>query len=64
MADDGDGMSMQEAEAVAVDDVGDMGAHHGGCCGYLPLSLLWVPLLVVISNCVGEESRWEVCTRS
>ena len=45
-------------------DVGDMGAHHGHCCGSLPLSSLWVLLLVVISNCAGGGSRWEVCTRS
>ena len=64
MADDGDGVSMRGAVAVVVDDVGDVGAHCGGCCGYLLLLSLWVPLLVVISNCVGGESRWEVHTRS
>ena len=39
VVDDGDGISMQGAVAVAVavDDVGDVRAHHGGCCGYFPL---------------------------
>ena len=63
MVDDGDGMSMQGVVAVAVDDAGDMGACHGHCCSSLPLSLLWVLLLVVVSNCAGRRSRWEICTR-
>ena len=49
---------------MAVDDVGDMRVHCGHCCGSLPLSLLWVLLLVVVSNHVGGGSRQEVCTRS
>ena len=60
----GDGVSTREVVGVAVDDAGDVGACHGHCCSSLPLSSLWVLLLVVVSNCAGGGSRWEVCTRS
>ena len=54
---DGDSVSMQGAVGVAVDDVGDVGGCCGHCCSSLPLSLSWVLLLVVVSNCAGGRSR-------